>query len=176
MKNAGYVLLNVVESTGVTRFDLIRTADGSTTTLRRHEVGGDGPVTPCQGMEALPSPDGATIAVMERVPPAGAGCNGGSVIVELVNATTLATDARFEWTLDGMPGLSWTRAGDLLVWTYAGGSWRVDPVTGPQPAPAPSCTQPRTSSSNVSDGGTWIAGGTLDDPVDILREDAENCW
>ncbi len=164
MKQAGYVLVDVRESDTSTRFDLIRTADGRVETVRRHVIP-DGPVIPCQGLEVLPSPDGRTLAVIERTAPPVPRCEGGNVIVSFVNATTLVEGPSYQWTLDGMPGSIWTEEGTLIVWSFAGGNWQVKLETGPVPIDnPPSCTWPRTSSSTISGEGQVIVPG---DPQDL---------
>jgi len=174
MRSAGYLLMDVPDDQGVTRWDLLRLSDGSTSTVARFEYSGI--ANPCQSIEVLPSPDGSTIGVFERVPPAGPGCNGGTFEIDLVDAATLSTRASFSMPMDGMPGVIWTREGDLMVWNFQGGSWRIDPVSGPVTAPEPTCSWPRTSSSDLSADGVRINTGTVANPVDVIETGADNCW
>jgi len=176
MRDAGYVLIDVRESDRRSRFDQIWLSSGTSQTIAVNELP-EGPVIPCQGFEVLPSPDGLTLAIIERTAPPVPRCVGGTVIVTFVDALTGAEGNSFEWGLDGMPASAWTASGQLQLWSFAGGEWRVDPTTGPHDlASAPTCSWPRTSSSNISEDGRVIVPGSPDAPVEITRSGADNCW
>ncbi len=173
MRQAGYVLLDRYDGPGSRRWELVG-LDGTVRTAFT-QVAGSGPAEPCTGGELLPSPDGAVIARIERV--ADSGCLAGTLRVTFVDADSLTDTASHEISMDRMPGTSWTRDGDFLVWTYGAGSWRVDPVDGFVALSSdPTCVYPRTSSSALSDAGVRIMAGTPSNPIAIEETDVVGCW
>lgn len=176
MRDAGYLLWDAGGADGAIRWEKVD-LPGGTVHLVREWSYGPGPATPCQSFEVLPSPDGATIGLFERVPPAGNGCNGGTFEIDLLDAATLATEASFSMPMNDMPGVIWNREGDLVVWSWASNeAWRIDPTLGPVSTTVPTCQWPRTSSSTLSGAGVMIAPGTLDNPVDVVDPNGDNCW
>lgn len=178
MKRAGYLLIEVDEEGQATRWDVVRLSDGHAQTLARR-VPGTEPASPCEQFDAIPSPDGSTIAVLERTAPSNtpSGCLEGQMTVRFVDPDSLSTTATYSWAVEGVPGAVWTAAGDLRVWSYRDGAWSVAPATGPTPAAEPSCTQQVTSSSNVSSDGVVITPGEPEgQPVRVVSTSGDSCF
>jgi hypothetical protein len=180
LRQAGYVLIEVLESGGVRRVDLIRLETGRSVEVARFTPPA-GSEAHCYHSDFLPSPDGHTIALIERVAAAqstdGPGfCAGGTTTVTLRSAATLAQTAQHRWAMDDWPEAVWSNANQLFVWSTQDGSWRVDPASGPIPQAHPTCTTPRTSSSEISLAGVMIGPGAHDgEPVVVLEANARNC-
>jgi hypothetical protein len=134
---------------------------------------------PCGAANAVPSPDGSVLAVLEHrnVPggyaPPGAPppdaleeCQDIIIDVTFIDASNLAQLSTWNWEADGFMEYGWTVDDEFFVQTTEG-TWRVDPTAGPQPAIAPECLEPKTTSSNVSAGGVYLQP-TMDpnDPVE----------
>lgn len=185
MRQEGYVLLDVTRGS-VVHWQVLRLSDGAAHDVFTHDFYSTGT---CPTYEVLPSPDGRTLAVFHGelgvdvgpddappVPGTAGSCAGGALSVDLVDPHTAAYQARFTIEVTGMPQRMWTRDGVLHVWDDAGDAWVVDPVSGPQTAPVPTCTWPRTSSSGLSDAGVLVEPGTPDDPVVVVSRPVDDCW
>jgi hypothetical protein len=138
---------------------------------------------PCGAASAVPSPDGATLAVLEHqnvpggYPPPGppppdvlAECQDIIISVTFLDAATLAEQGSWTWEADGFMEYGWTAEDEFFVQTVEG-TWRVDPATGPQAAAAPECLNPKTTSSSISAGGVYLQP-TMDpdDPIDSFTD------
>jgi len=134
---------------------------------------------PCGAANAVPSPDGTVLALLEHrnvpggYPPPGppppdvlAECQDIIIDVSFVDAATLALLGSWNWEADGFMEYGWTVDDEFFVQTVDG-TWRVDPAAGPQPAAAPDCLNPKTTSSSISASGLYIQP-TMDpnDPID----------
>jgi len=133
---------------------------------------------PCGAANAVPSPDGSVLAVLEHrnvpggYPPPGppppdalAECQDIIISVRFLDASTLAEQGSWTWEADGFMEYGWTVDDEFFVQT-ADGTWRVDATAGPQLAATPECLNPKTTSSNVSAGGVYLQP-TMDpdDPI-----------
>jgi hypothetical protein len=135
---------------------------------------------PCGAFDAIPSPDGEVIAVVERKPPPGAwappspppsateACQGSDLTVTLFDASPLVEAGSWKWTVNGSVDYGWTSAGELFIEDEQH-TWRVDSAAGPQPDSAPACLYPKTTSSAVSSAGVIIK--PTDEPDDPIRVD-----
>ncbi len=174
MRSAGYLVAGYQDGNGI-RYERVRT-DGTADVIATNPGG----IGPCGTFEVIPSPDGATFAVITRVdaPPSTGGpppsavpaCFPGTVQVELRNASSLSrTAGPFSWNVDGLVEATWTPADELIV-ASGTDAWRID-ASGPTPTSMPGCLAPQTTSSNVSASGVKIEPGTPTNPV---RETSTN--
>lgn len=63
----------------------------------------------------------------------------------------------------------WTTDDEFYVQTVDE-TWRVDQTTGPEPAAAPECLNPKTTSSSASAGGVYLQ--TTTDPANPIEASA----
>jgi hypothetical protein len=151
----GYALVQLFRPGAL---DFVRVAlDGAHTTLGT--ASGD-----CVWGRALPSPDGAAIALVRTTQP---DCESGGVATQ--------TEVRF-FTAAGAPGAvatvahagfaqaTWTKAGSLVV-TDGAMAVRVASDGQTSSAPLPGCTEPPTSSSEVDATGRIIGISEQGQPV-----------
>jgi hypothetical protein len=155
MKRAGYVMVDVFETSHQVRFDVIRLS-GQQQTLLTYLYDGDA----CDSLEVIPSPDGALIAVLEQRA-AGSGkllgtCVDAAVLMTLYDAGTLTPVNVAEWQISDPVECTWTPAGYFMVYTRAQVAWSVgrDGVSSGSP---PGCSYPKTTSSPISSDGRLLA-------------------
>ena len=98
-------------------------------------------------------------------PDALAECQNIDITVTLYDAKTLTQQGSWTWQSDGFMEYGWMVDEHFYVQTTKD-SWRIDPVSGPVSTTTPACLIPKTKSSNVSAGGTYIQPTwDLDDPI-----------
>lgn len=163
MKTRGYVIYGEVQDPPLHVIRKIDMLGNEQTVLESTAM-----FQPCGAANAVPSPDGSVLAVLQHrnvpggYPPPGPPppnaleeCQDIIIDVTLLNAATLAQLGTWTWEADGFMEYGWTVDDEFYVQTVDG-TWRVDPSAGPIPAAAPDCLNPKTTSSNVSAGGVYI--------------------
>ena len=177
VRSQGYVLYGEVQDTPL---HVIRKVDlnGNEQTV----VSGTAMFGPCGAMDAVPSPDGTRLAVLEHQlvrgayappgpppPDALAECQDIVISVRFYDAATLTRRGSWTWEANGFMEYGWGVDDEFYVQT-TDGSWRVDAAAGPQPTADPECLNPKTRSSNVSDDGVYIRP-TVDpgNPIETTR-------
>jgi len=178
MKSRGYLVYGKTVPTGTEGLSAMQMQRMSLAGDEQAIMASTAAFQPCGSFDAIPSPDGAVIAVLERKPPPGAwappspppsateACQGSDLTVALFDANPVVQRATWMWTVNGPIDYGWTSDGELFIEDEEH-TWRVDSATGPQSDSAPPCLYPKTSSSAVSSAGVVIK--PTDDPDDPIR-------
>lgn len=141
MRSQGYVLLTSLNEQGGVEYARVDTGDGTVTAL------------PAPGFDAdptfaLPSPDGTEIAQI--------GIDGLDVLVRFFDAASLEPVAdAVTVTLDTTADWTFREDGALVV-TDGTSAKAVRPGEAPTDTDVPTCTNPKTTSSDVSSMGVRV--------------------
>jgi hypothetical protein len=157
MRSAGFIVLSFQVTSGndvIEFFERVDLATGQSIALR----------PPCHraeriSCEAIPSPDGSLIALVERA-------TGESVRIELRRASDLGVVAMAERPTDsaGASEQTWHPDGSFLfsVDDYTHETWRLTADGALDSVAPPACFAPQTTSSSVDTSGRILANdGTL---------------
>lgn len=175
MKTRGYVIYGEVQDPPLHVLRKVDMAGNEQTVIESTAM-----FQPCGAANAVPSPDGTVLAVLEHrnvpggYPPPGPPppdalpeCQNIIVDVTFFDAATLTQLSAWTWEADGFMEYGWTPDDEFYV-QMVDGTWRVDPTTGPALATPPDCLEPKTTSSSVSAAGVYILP-TMDpsNPIEV---------
>ncbi len=166
MKKAGYVLLEVVESDTLYRYEHI-SLDGRIRVLDTWDLSKQ----PCLNMLFIPSPNGEHIAHITRISKQTHTCEQSQAQVRLLHAHTLQAIKTYTWPVEDTLDATWTLQNTLVVQSASEGAWEMNLTSPPHPVASPACMFPKTTSSMVSQEGVMITQGYPEGaPVETVPE------